>query len=86
MNSREKVILRGTERYHMEAYLLMLGYHQEGPDVFVGEGIRVVFEAPRKVALGSLQLTEVEVYFVGDPQKVLAGAADLRNRFLTAGG
>lgn len=80
------VILRGTERYHMEKYLTQRGYHQEGTDGFIAPGIRIVFSAQRKVPLGSIYLTEVEVNFEGDYGTVEAEAASFRLQFLTAGG
>ncbi len=86
MNHSVTVILRGTERYHMERYLLLKGYHRSGPDVFRAAGLQAVFQVPRKVPLGSFQITEVEVCFEGDSEAVLREAVQFRTQFMTAGG
>lgn len=80
------VVLRGTERYHMEAYLIKRGYHPLGPDHFVASDVEAVFEPQRKVPLGSIQITEVSVSFKGKAEAVDEEAVRLRLQFMTAGG
>jgi len=86
MNCSLTVILRGTERYHMEDYLKERGYHQVNQDSFQAPGIQVNFESPRKVPLGSFWITEVEAVFEGDAAVAESEASLFRRHFLTAGG
>ncbi len=80
------VVLRGTERYHMEDYLLLKGFHRETSDIFTAQDIRVIFEPSRKIPLGLIRITEVEVHFEGDRDQVIAEVARFKLQFLTAGG
>lgn len=80
------VVLRGTERYHMEDYLLLRGFQRDTPDIFTNQDIRVVFQPARVVSLGVISITEVEVCFEGNPDKVTSEVARFRLQFLTAGG
>lgn len=80
------VVLRGTERYHMEDYLLLRGFHRETQEIFTTQDIRAVFQPTRKISLGLISITEVEVCFEGDPDKVTSEVARFRLQFLTAGG
>lgn len=80
------VTIRGTERYHMEEYLLNQGYRQESPNSFISSRIRVVFTAQRKIALGRISITEIEVRFSGDKESVESESERFKLRFMTAGG
>lgn len=86
MGNSETVILRGTERYHMENYLTLRGYRQEAPTVWRTLGVKAVFKPARQIPLGSFTITEVEVTFEGDAETVADEVARFRLQFLTAGG
>lgn len=86
MESSVTVCLRGTERYHMEAYLTEKGYIQESPDCFTADALRVTFAPQRKVPLGSFWITEVDVTFTGSGDHVISESDAFRLRFMTAGG
>lgn len=81
-----RVVLRGTERYHMENYLRQQGYRQESPEVFTGPGIGAAFEPDSQVSFGSIRITEVAVTFEGEEALVTAEVAHFKRHFLTAGG
>lgn len=81
-----RVVLRGTERYHMENYLRQQGYRQEPSAVFTGTEIRAVFEPDSQVSFGSIRITEVAVTFEGEEALVTSEVARFKRHFLTAGG
>lgn len=83
---RVTVVLRGTERYHMEDYFLERGYTRKSGHAFGIDGLLVTLEEPQKVLLGAIQLTEVAVCLEGDRELAEAEAARFRLQFLTAGG
>ena len=85
MKQKITVTLRGTEQYHMENYLVAEGFVKKTPGIFKKDGCECHFSYQRKINMGMIEITEVQLIFIGD-SKIQEEADRFKLKFMTAGG
>jgi len=79
------VTIRGTEKYHMENYLVQEGYEKISSEIFISQRCECQFIYQKKIKLGIISITEVQLAFIGI-SNTQSEVDRFKMKFMTAGG
>jgi len=79
------VTIRGTEKYHMQNYLVLEGYKKKSSEIYISQWCECQFKYQKKIKLGIISITEVQLVFIGN-SNTQSEVDKFKMKFMTAGG